>query len=195
MRQLTAILLFIAALIGEARGINLTPLEVRIEGDGPARLRYYFEDTPQRVGFRIDSLMSVTGSSDLATFRFTDVSAALMRLLRSPTPANTAFDAKGVELYQVMARALLPSGATNIQLLQSIPGGIVINDWKSLQFIYTYEFFGLSYHRAIAFLNVREGEQLVFDVSAPAIDYDKIYPRAYRVLNSFFELARDPGPT
>jgi hypothetical protein len=140
-------------------------------------------------------MMSVTGSKDQAIFRFSDVSTALMRLLRSPESASPAFDAKGLELYQVKARALLPPGATNIQLLQSIPNGIVINDWKSLQFIYTYEFYGLSYRRAIAFLNVREGEQLVFDVSARAIDYEKIYPRAYRVLNSFFELIRDPGPT
>ncbi len=112
---------------------------------------------------------------------------------RHSAPAATPFDGKGTELYQVMARTALPAGATNILLLETIPNGIVINDWESLQLVYSYESYGLSYRRAIAFLNLRAREQLVFDVSALANDFDKIYRRAYRVLNCSSSSAAIPA--
>jgi hypothetical protein len=195
--KLAATLLCAGVLSGEANALNLTPLRIIISSDGPAQPRYYFQDADKRLGFRIDSKMTVTGSSEVAIFHFTDVGNGTMRLLKSPAPAGLLFDPKGVESYQTVARALLPGGATNIQLLETIPDAISINGWKSVQFIYTYEFFGLPYQRAITFLNFRENEQFVFDLSASAADYGKIYSRGYRVLNSFFDLPLNvaPGPT
>ena len=196
-KSVFTVLFCVGVLSGEANGLNLTPLRIMITNDGPPQERYFFQDADKRLGFRIDRKMTVSGSNDLAIFRFSDFNAATMRLLKSPAPASVPFDQKGLESYQTVARTLLPPDAANVQLVQIIPDAISINGWKSAQFIYSYDLSGLSYRRAIAFLNFRENQQFVFDVSARAENYDKVYSRGYRVLNSLFELPPSgaPGPS
>ncbi len=163
--------------------------------DGPPQVRYFFQGTEKRLGFRIDGKMTVTAASDLAMFRFADVNKATMRLAKSPADISIPFDEKGLERYQIVARGLLPLDASNIVLVEQVPDAIKINGWKGAQFIYTCNLFGFSYRRAIAFLNFSETEQFVFDVSAPVDDYPKIYSRSYHVVNSLFELplTSEPG--
>ncbi len=192
-----AIFLGLALLAQEARALNLTPHRILLGGDGPARERHYFQDNDKRLGFRIDQKMTVNGSVDAALFRFTDLNAAAMRLMRSPAAPSVPFDEKGVKSYETVARTLLPSEAAHVELVETKPGAISINGWKSVQFIYTYEFFGLSYRRAITFLNFNPNEQFVFDLSARARNFENAYGRGYRVLNSLFELPLDgaAGPS
>ncbi len=198
MKNLAAALLLGLTLFStSAQALNLKPHRILIGGDGPARERHYFQDDDKRLAFRIDGKMRVSGSSDVATFRFTDLNAAVMRLMKSPSSPNIPFSEKGPKSYEAVARTLLPSDATNVELAETKPGAVSINGWTSLQFIYTYEFFGLSYRRAITFLNFDANEQFIFDVSARENNFGNAYGRGYRVLNSLFELPLDgaAGPS
>ena len=196
-RYLFAALFSLALVGGKAEALNLTPLRIMIGGDGPERVRYYFRDAEKRFVFRMDPKMNVTGSSDSAAFRFEDVATAATRFFKSPSPTSVAFDENGLRAYEALARSSLPSDALNVQLVEQIPDAIAINGWKGVQFIYTYQFYGLSYRRSITFLNFSETEQFVFDVSSRAVDYPAVYARSYRFLNSLYEMPNDQpvGPS
>lgn len=199
MKQgVVAILLCLGLSMGEAGALNLTPHRILVGGDGPARPRHYFQDTGKRLGFRIDGKMTVNGSSDSAVFRFLDCSSGTMELAKSSVAQpRPAFTAKGFKSYEAIARTLLPRAASNVQLVEQKPDAIAINGWKSVQFVFTYEFFGLTYRRAITFLDFNLQEQYVMDVSARAVNFDNVYARSYQVLNSLYEMPPDnkPGPS
>ncbi len=198
MRRCTlALLILLGVFLSEAAAINLTPLRLVVSDDGPPRIRYFFQDSDKRLAFRIDSKMAVSGSSEAALFRFEDAPTAAARISKSSSPATVPFDEKGIPVYEALARTVLPAEASDVLLVEQVPDAIMINGWKSTQFTFTYQFFGLSYRRSITFVNFSESEQLVFDVSARESDYGRIYARSYRVLNSLYEVPSDrpAGPT
>ncbi len=194
-RFFLTVLLTLAFLGDKALALNLTPLRFVVTGDGPQRVRYYFRDADKRLTFRIDPKMTVTGSADEAVFRFDDIPSATTRFSKSPAAPGLLFDEKGIPQYASLARAALPPDAQNVQLVEQVPDAIAINGWKSLKLVYTYQFFGLSYRRAITFLNFSPTEQYVFDVSSRQADYAHVDARSYRILNSLFEMpASKPAP-
>ncbi|MEO6971652.1 MAG: hypothetical protein ABI217_12250 [Chthoniobacterales bacterium] len=168
-----------------------------VESDGPPQPRYFFQDTDRRLGFRIDPKMTVSGSAAAASFQFTDLRSASMRLRKSAGPLDVPIDEKGIEKYQTVARTFVPTDATEVQLVDQVPGAVAINGWESVQFAYTYKLFGATYRRAITFLNLPEHEQLVFEVTAGSDDFKKAYAPAYRVINSIYvlPLVFEAGPT
>lgn len=198
MRRILACLLLALGLQASQAGeLNLTPLLMMVSVDGPPQPRYFFQDSTRRLGFRIDPKMTVNGAADSATFRFVDLRSATMRLRKSPAPIETPFDEKGIATYQSIARTLISSDATNIELVEQTPDAIAINGWKSAQFSYTYLLFGFNYHRSITFIEVSANEQLLLDIVAKHDEYKKAYARAYRVINSIYALPLvvKPGPT
>jgi hypothetical protein len=197
-RGTITVLLCFAFLFSQADALNLTPHRILVGGDGPARVRHYFQDTGKRLGFRIDRKMTVNGSSDAAVFRFADCHSAIMRLMKSSVARpRPLFTPKGFKSYEAIARTFLPRAASKVQLVQQLPDAISINGWQSVQFVFTYEFFGLSYRRAITFLDFNPEEQYVMDVSARSVNFDNVYGRSYQVLNSLYELPADnkSGPS
>lgn len=196
-KLIAAALLLLSTLTTGAYAIDLTPLETSISSDGPPVKRYYFQDLDKRFAFRIDSAMKVTGTRDLATFRFTDSKTAGMQLSRSQMNPALPFDDKNLETYRAAARTFIPVDAANVQLEEEKPDAIAINDWTSHQFIFTYKLFGFPYRCAVTFINFGANEQIVFDLSATAPDYEKAYSRGFRVLNSLYDLplSSKPGPT
>jgi hypothetical protein len=195
--QAALVLMALTGFLSKAGALNLTPLEVVVNVEGPPQHRYYFQDTDKRLGFRIDSKTTVSGSVDTATFRFTDCEGAAMRLLKSPSAPGIAYSGDGPKAYEILARALLPAGATEVELTATNPDAIAINGWTSLQFVFSYNWAGVSYTRAITFMNFSATEQFVCDISSRNGAYEKVYARSYRVLNSLFELPRihQAGPT
>lgn len=194
---LVATLLLTAAISSDVYGLDLTPHEIVLSNDGPPVKRYFFQNEGKRLSFRIDNKMTLNGTSDSVVFRFQDMNTASMKLSKSPLQSALPFDEKNLAAYRAAARAVLPADATNIQSEEEKPDAIAINDWTSHQFIFTYNLFGFAYRRAITFLNFNAQEQIVFDVSAAAADYEKTYARGYRVLNSLAELSaiNKSGPT
>ncbi|MBA3961711.1 MAG: hypothetical protein H0X40_07410 [Chthoniobacterales bacterium] len=197
IKQSATIFLCLASLAGQARALNLTPLEVVTTVEGPPQHRYYFQDADKRLGFRIDPKTTVNGSADAATFRFTDSEPASARLLKSPAPPNVPFTGDGPKTYEALARTLLLSGVSKVQLIESKPDAITINGWTSLQFVFTYEWVGYSYTRTVTFLNFNATEQFVWDVNSRTENYERVYARSYRILNSIFELplTHETGPS
>ena len=177
-----------------ALGLDFTPYRVFTAEEGPPVSRYYFQDHDKRLAFRVDKKMTVAGSSSAVTFDFQDLRSGSMRLCKSQLMPERRFDDKTGETYRALARSLLPSQATNVQLLSEIAGAIRINGWTSQQYKFFYTFADVSYSRSITFINFSPQEQIVFDVAAPPADFAKIYARSYRVLNSITEMvafARD----
>ena len=198
MRPYLLIALAVASsLCDRVEALDLTPHDVPNSSGGPAVKRHFFQDGDKRMGFKVDNKMTVSGASNLATFLFDDLKAANMSISTSSKSPETPFDGeKNLESYRVAARALVPAGATEVQIEEK-PNPIAINDWTSYQFVFNYNLFGVSYRRSVTFLNYNQKEQFVIDVRAPMPDYDKAYSRGYRVLNSLSEL-RDltsTGPT
>ncbi len=177
-----------------AEALNLTPLRLIISNDGPARVRNLFQDTDSRWIFRIDPKMQVSGSNDAAIFRFDDVRTAVARLAKSRTPAGLAFDEKGLPAYEALAKESLPAEASDVELVEQTPDAIAINGWKSMQFVYSYHYYGLSYRRTITFLNINPTVQLVFDVSARQTDFDRVFARSYHVINSLNQTTNESAP-
>lgn len=196
-KLITAALLLIGLVSGKVHALDLTPHEVTPGSDGPQMKRYFFQDGSKRLTFRIASNMTVGGANDTAAFGFNDVKTGAMKLSKSRFNSEVAFDEKNLEIYRTAARALLPPDAKNVQLEGEKPNAVAINGWTSHQFSFTYNLFGFPYRRSVTFLNYSEKEQIIFDVSAPAPDYEKSYARGYRVLNSLSDLPADrtSGPT
>ena len=196
-RTLAFVLLSLAVSSSRAGAINLTPLEIVTNVEGPPQHRYYFQDTEKRLGFRIDPMTTVSGSADAAAFHFTDNGPASMRLLKSPSSPNVLFTGDGPKTYEALARTLLPSGVSKVQLVEDKSDAVTINGWTSLQFVFSYEWVGHPYTRTITFLDFSATDQLVWDVTSPSETNDKIYARSYRILNSIFELplTQEAGPT
>lgn len=193
----TAALLLFGMISRGAFALDLTPHEIAASKDGPPVQRFFFQDEGKRMSFRIDNKMTVSGANDAALFRFNDIKNGAVNLSKSRMNPAALFDEKNLESYRATARAFLPADAKGTQIEEEKTAAIAINGWTSYQFILTYHLFGFPYRRSITFLNYNEKEQLVFDVSAPDPDYQKVYPRGYKILNSLSDLAanNDTGPT
>ena len=183
--------------LGAASALNLQPQEVTIEKDGPPVRRYFFVDESKRVLFRIDGRMSVSGSATQAVFHFSDIRNANMRLTRSAIKPDIGFDERNLELYRSTARRYVPAQANDVQIVEERSDAIPINGWANHQFVVTYKLFGIPYRQSVTFFNYSATEQLVFDVTSEAKEYEKAYARGYSVLNSFSDYVpgRDAGPT
>jgi hypothetical protein len=193
---------YVAALLfglisTRAHALDLTPSEISISNDGPPVRRYFFQDEGKRVSYRIDNKMTVKGTSESVAFAFNDIITAEMEWSESPVRPVLSFDAKNLGVYRTAARTFLPPDATDIQLDEEKAEAIAINGWTSRQFIFTYKLFGVARRRSVTFVNLRPQEQVVFEISAAAADYEKAYARGYRVLNSISEMPSmsRPGPT
>ncbi len=179
-----------------ALALSLSPNELPTNTSGPVIKRYYFQDEGKRLTFRIDGKMAVSGNSDSVAFRFDDLPAAAMKIVRSQMKPAIAFDEKNLPSYRATARALLAPEAINVEVAEEIPNAIAINGWTSHQFVLTYDLFGLHYRRSITFLNYSEKEQFIVDVVSGPEDYGKVYARGYRVLNSLSDTPlATAGPT
>jgi hypothetical protein len=196
-KWVTAALLIPGLISSGAYALDLTPHEIIVGNDGPPAKRYFFQDEGKRLSLRIDNKMTVSGTSDSIAFGFSDIKSAGMKLWKSPVQPALRFDGKNLEAYRTAARALLPPDAINIQLEEEKAEAIAINGWTSQQFIFSYSVLGSTIRRAITFLNLRAQEQIVFEITAAAADYQKTYARGYRVLNSIAELPANSasGPT
>ena len=196
-KSIAAALWFLGMISSQVHALDLTPHEVALNAEGPPIKRYFFQDSGKRMTFRIDNKMTVSGASDSAVFRFGDIKTAGMTLSKSRINPEVPFDEKNLESYRAAARAFLPPDAKETQIEEEKPAAIAINGWSSYQFVFTYKLFGFPYRRSITFLNYSEKEQIVFDVSAPDPDYQKVYPRGYKILNSLSDLSasNNTGPT
>lgn len=180
-------------LLSQVNAIDLTPHEVATSNDGPPGKRYFFQDASKRLGFRMDDKMTASGANDSASFRFSDLQTATMKLLKSPLKPELLLDSRNAESFQTTARTFLPRDAKEVRMEEDKPGAIAINGWTSRQFIFSYTMFSIPYRRSITFLNYSEKEQIILDIGAAASDYQKAYVRGYRVLNSLSELTTESG--
>jgi hypothetical protein len=196
-KLIMAALLVTGAFLDGADALDLTPHEVAIAKDGPPIRRYFFQDANKRLGFRMDDKMTASGANDSAIFRFSDIQTATMRLSKSPMKPDVLFDEKNLVSYRAAARALLPPDAKDVRVEGEKADAIAINGWTSRQVVFTYYLFSIPYRRSITFLNYSGKEQIILDLGAAAADYEKVYFRGYRVLNSLSELNSDStsGPT
>lgn len=184
------------SLAATANALDLTPYPVATTVNGVRVNRYFFKDAGKEMGFRIDNKMTVKGASTSAEFKFDDLKDAGMQIVKSPRNSEVPFAEKGLESYRADAGALVPAGATEVQLDQENPAAITINGWTSHQFVFSYKLSGFVYRRSVTFLNYNKAEQLILDVSAPGAEFDRVYLRSYQVLNSLSELrTRSGGPT
>ncbi|MDQ2919950.1 MAG: hypothetical protein M3R10_08760 [Verrucomicrobiota bacterium] len=188
--------IFLGIVASANAALDLTPNEIRAASDGPAIKRYYFRDGSKQLTFRVDNKMSVNGNSDAAVFHFQDINGAAVKLARAQTSVRTLFDEKNLAAYRNIARTSLPADAADVQTEEERANPITINGWTSYRFVFTYKLFGNAQKRSITFVNYNEAEQLIFDVNATANDYEKVYARGYKILNSISDLPVDPnGPT
>jgi hypothetical protein len=197
MKKITLGTFVLALLPLAAFALDFTPHQVLPEGDRPLQQRYYFLDDGKQLFFKIDNKMTVSSAGDAVSFSFKDVVTGSMRLAKSPLPADLALNDKSAETYRAVARSLIPSQGSDVQLQEESSWAVVINGWSSHQYKFLYSLLGVRYCRAITFINLGPQKQIVFDVSAAANEYPKIYARSYRVLNSIGEtpLSAINGPT
>lgn len=195
MKKLLAAI-FLGIVSSACATLDLTPNEIKASSDGPAIKRYYFSDGRKQLTFRIDNKMTVNGSADAAAFRFQDLQGAATKLARSQTSARLQFDEKNLASYRNIARNSLSLEASEVAMEEERANPITINGWTSYRFVFTYKLFGTAQRRSITFINYNPDEQLIFDVSAAANDYEKVYARSFKILNSVSDFPVDPnGPT
>jgi hypothetical protein len=197
MKKSIAVALCLGTIPSSIFALDLTPHEIAASKDGSPVQRFFFQDESKRMSFRIDNKMAVSGANDSAVFRFNDIKNAGVKLSKSRTNPEVLFDEKNLESYRAITRTFLPSEAKDPQIEDEKPAAIAINGWNSYQFVLTYKLFGFPYRRSITFLNYNGKEQLIFDVSAPESDYQKVYARGYKILNSLSDLSasNNTGPT
>lgn len=196
-KQIIPALLFFGSISTGAAALDLTPHEVARESNSPITMRYYFQDAAKRFSFRIDNKMTVHGTSQSASFSFKDIPDGSMKLSKSRLQPELPFEEKNLETYRAAASALLPAEATDVKLEEELPEAIAINGWSSRQYSFTFKLFGVARRRSVTFINFNPQEQIVFEIAAPEVNYEKTYARGYRVLNSLSDLlpGSGSGPT
>jgi len=196
-KLIAAALCFFGTIPSSIYALDLTPHEIAASNDGPPIQRFFFQDEAKRMSFRIDNKMTVSGGNDSAMFRFSDIKNAGVKLSKSQIKPDLLFDEKNLESYRATVRAFSPPDAKETRIEEEKSAAIAINGWTSYQFVLTYNLFGFPYRRSITFLNYSKQEQLIFDISAPESDYQKVYARGYKILNSLSDLSasNSTGPT
>ena len=199
-RRLTAALALALALNvslpggGAARGdelIDLTPRRIVTQVEGPELERHYFRQGRAKLVFKCPAGVRALGGEREAKFLFEDESRGELLISRSfLDPVETPFfDGNRMDShYPAVARRQLPPGAEVTDGPNPRLDPFTINDWRSLQFDYAYGAGGDAYRAAVVFLNFDSRNQLILVISALAPEFERVYQRCAKMLNSLHQL-------
>lgn len=202
--------LFLSAIPARSTlyALDLSPIALPGQLGEMDRGRYYFRDGEKRIGFRVDANTTVREDNGSTTFRFSDADQCAAAIAHSaiqpalagnsskPAPAATfgmsgPFDVSQVDRYRQAAVASLPAGATDVAVEKEEKDPVAINGWSSYLFILKYSFYGKSFRQGALFLNYNPTEQLLISISTPPEQFESVFERMFRVLNTFYEMGSD----
>jgi hypothetical protein len=166
--------------------LDLTPNFVRI-GNGMIT-RAQFVDGDKKYAVTLDKETRLAAEDKGATFRFTGIPQASMKLRPSPLPKILPFEPEGLVEYQKAALALLPVSAEKPVLESQEPNVWPINEWKSHRFVFTYTIAGASFRESITFLTLNAGQQIVVQTGGQQANFDAIAQRAEKIIRRWHEV-------
>lgn len=185
-------LLCLAATL-HADTFNFSPRSTQTFVEGPNIPRDYFTRGGDKVSFKCPEGMRVSGSPDKAVFTFEKIVGAEFTISHSYLSPNDPFSMEGkIDLrYTALAQKQIPSGARGIRHLEVKRDVFGINGWSSIQYHFAYSYGNRDFRCAVTILNYDDQEQLVMVMRSPPEEFDQVYARSKRLLNTFHVLT--PG--
>lgn len=180
VRAITAAAWALALLAG-ARGelLDLTPAETFYEVEGIRVPNVSFRNGRQPVPYTPPGGWKLSGGGRKLTLTPPDVVQASATIETAPMPEPLpAVAQENVKAYAELVLALVPRGATKVEVLEALVCPLRIAGKSMIEVTAAYVFFGQPF-RMNVLLMPREKEQLRFTLTARAADYPEL-ARAFR---------------
>ncbi len=178
----------LAGLTLSANATDLTPHYISHLDDGVVINRPYFADGGKKFGIKVDGDTKLTASDGGALFRFDKIPEATMRLRSSALPAQTGFAPETFEIYRQAALALMPPGATAIEIVGNEANPYPINGWSSLRLTFAYRIADTARRQSVTFLNLKPTEQIVIQTAANEATFDEVSARTFNIIRRWHEI-------
>lgn len=191
MKSLPLSAILLAGLALSADGTDLVPHYISTMTEGVVIRRPYFADGTKRYGIKVDTETKLTEFEGGALFRFDKFPEATVRLRSSPVPAQTGFTPETFETYRQAASALLPSGATAVEIVGSEVNPYPINGWSSLRLTFSYRITNFMRRQSITFLNLKPTEQIIIQTAANEPNFAEVSARAFNIIRRWHEIAAE----
>lgn len=175
-----------------ARALDLTPHFTNEIGDMVSARHPFFYDGLKRFAVTIDRETEVSFNGG-ACFRFTSLAGAAFHIRFSPLTPDLSFKEEDLKTYRATAMGLVPSGATDVTIVGEEANSLVVNDWKSHQFVLSYKLPGRELRMGVIFLNLNPKLQLLLQANAAPSDFDAAFSRALHIIRSWHEMLPDEG--
>lgn len=182
---------FCAGLAPPADATDLVPHYISTTADGVVVQRPYFADGTKKYGVKIDSETKLTAFEGGSLFRFDKFPEATMRLRLSPISTPGAFGPETLELYQQVARSLLPAGAEEIALAESALNPLPINGWQSYCVSFSYRAATELRRQSVIFLNLKPTEQILVQTDSAERSFNEVSTRVFNIVRRWHEIV--PG--
>ena len=177
-----------AGLALPARATDLVPHYISTVTDGVAIRRPYFADGGKKYGVKIDSETKLTAFEGGALFRFDKFPEATMRLRSSPISAPGAFGPETLEHYQQVAQTLLPAGAEEVALAESVLNPLPINGWQSYRVTCSYRVANETRRQSVIFLNLKPTEQILVQTDSAERSFNEVSARVFNIIRRWHEI-------
>lgn len=177
----------VTLLAARASAIDFTPRFAETVDDGIPFRRMCFSDNGRRIFYRPHPSWVTSGDGHAATFRPKDTTQSYVRIENAPAEqALIPLEEPGLEALRKIARALVPSEATEIGESWEIVNPVVIQGWTSFEMGFDYIAAGQRCCRSVLFINLREGSQIHLIVDASPAEFGQLYKTANRTLASWW---------
>ena len=169
--------------------VDLTPRYVDTEIDGIKFRRLYFTEDGKKIGISLDRETDVTADPGGGViFRFPKVPDASFRMTRSPIGADRPMSEGSMEQYREAAKALVPSGVTDVVISEETTNPLPINRWVSQRFVITYLAGAAVMKQSVTFLNLNPETQVVLVTNASGKNFAEAAERSFQIIRTWHEV-------
>src|SRR5258708_25235617 len=134
-----ALFLFSLAILVLARpamAVDLTPRFSDQTVGGVVHRRLFFANGDQKIYITLGFSTTVEAGAGGAVFRFRNLPKAQFIMRRSPMAADEPFQGVSLERYREAAHRLLPTGSTDVKLIEEAHDPVTLNQWHSYRFLF-----------------------------------------------------------
>jgi hypothetical protein len=173
-RSLTLLFACLSSLDSVQAGISLQPHESQYTLEGiKLKELAFFDGGSREVTYQQPPGWEYSGNSDRLSLRPPGKSRAEATISRVALPQSGDAGATGPETLVAEAIASVPQGSTGVKIISQGKNPLKISGKESFQLVMTFTLLGETFTRSISFLN-REHEQLRFQLTAPAGDFEQL---------------------
>jgi hypothetical protein len=143
----------------------------------------YDEHTDVMIDFPVD-WTTTAGAGSITSSPPREANTSIF-LQPSPLTPATLFKGSGLDTYRQRAAAMVPPGAVNRHMVKETADPLPVFGWKDFEFEMTYDFFGVTFHRSVLFIDVDATQQILTTVVAEEPNFGRVHAAAMDVMRSW----------